>query len=271
MTGSPCHPNGGADPGSNKMNEEFAKTSIVDHLEELRRRLIKTFIFFMLALFVAYFFAGDIYQILVEPLAQASPGEERKMIYTSLTEAFFTYLNLALFAAFFLTFPFIAAQLYLFLSPGLYQREKKTLIPFLIAAPILFILGAMMVYFIVMPLAWKFFLSFETNTGVPIKLEAKVDQYLSLVMHLIIGFGIAFQLPIILTLLAKMGIITVDGLKKSRRFAIVIIVIVAAFMTPPDVISQLTLSAALYALYEASIISCRMMVNPKTTDVTIIS
>lgn len=241
------------------MQEEFAKISIVDHLEELRRRLIKTFLFFVVVLCIAYFYADDIYQILVEPLAKASHGEERKMIYTSLTEAFFTYLSLALFAAFFITFPFIAIQLYKFLAPGLYRREKQALLPFLIAAPILFMFGAMMVYFIVMPLAWEFFLSFESNTGVPIKLEAKVDQYLSLVMHLIIGFGIAFQLPIVLTLLAKIGVVTVEGLKRNRRYALVIIVIVAAFLTPPDVISQLALSAALYTLYEVSIFSCRLV------------
>lgn len=247
------------------MQEEFAKVSIIDHLEELRRRLIKTFLFFVVVLFIAYFFADDIYQILVEPLAKASHGEDRKMIYTSLTEAFFTYLSLALFAAFFVTFPFMAMQLYRFLAPGLYKREKQALLPFLVAAPILFLLGAMMVYFIVMPLAWEFFLSFETTsaTGVPIKLEAKVDQYLSLVMHLIIGFGIAFQLPIVLTLLAKIGIVTVDGLKRNRRYALVIIVIVAAFLTPPDVISQLALSAALYTLYEASIFSCRLVAKKK--------
>lgn len=248
------------------MEEEFAKVSIIDHLEELRRRLIKSFIFFFIVLCVAYFFADDIYQILVEPLAKASHGEERKMIYTSLTEAFFTYLSLALFAAAFITFPFIAMQLYMFLAPGLYRREKQALVPFLIAAPILFLLGAMMVYFIVMPLAWEFFLSFETNStnGIPIKLEAKVDQYLSLVMHLIIGFGVAFQMPIVLTLLAKVGVVTVDGLKRNRRYAIVIIVIVAAFLTPPDVISQLALSGALYALYEASIISCRWVAKKES-------
>jgi sec-independent protein translocase protein TatC len=249
------------------MQEEFAKISIIDHLEELRRRLIKTFLFFTVVLFVAYFFADDVYQILVEPLAEASHGEERKMIYTSLTEAFFTYLSLALFAAFFITFPFIAMQLYLFLAPGLYKREKQALVPFLIAAPILFLLGALMVYFIVMPLAWEFFLGFESNTGVPIKLEAKVDQYLSLVMHLIIGFGIAFQLPIVLTLLAKVGIVSAEGLKRNRRFAIVIIVVAAAFLTPPDVISQLALSAALYTLYEASIISCRLMVRKEPSSI----
>lgn len=241
------------------MEEAFAKTSIIDHMEELRTRLIRSLIFFVVALFIAYGFAGDIYQILVEPLAEVSHGEERRMIYTSLTEAFFTYLSLAMFAAFFVTFPFLAIQLYRFLAPGLYRREKQALLPFLIASPVLFAMGAMLVYFVVMPLAWSFFLGFETNAGMPIKLEAKVDQYLSLVMHLIMGFGIAFQMPVVLTLLAKVGVVKVEGLKKNRRFAIVIIVIVAAFLTPPDVISQLVLSAALYALYEASIIGCRMV------------
>ena len=239
------------------VQEDFVKISMIDHLEELRRRLIKTVLFFFLALCIAYIFAADIYQVLVEPLVIASGGEERRMIYTSLTEAFFTYLNLALFAAFFVTFPVLASQLYLFFAPGLYKKEKQAILPFLIAAPILFLLGSMLVYFIVMPYAWEFFLGFEQNGNVPIKLEAKVDQYLSLVMHLIIGFGIAFQMPVIITLLAKIGFIQVESLKKNRRFAIVIIVVVAAFLTPPDVVSQLTLTAALYCLYELSIISCK--------------
>lgn len=245
------------------MQEEFVKTSMIDHLEELRRRLIRVVLFFFIALCVAYCFAGDIYQILVQPLADVSAGEDRRMIYTSLTEAFFTYLNLAMFAAFFVSFPYLATQIYMFLAPGLYRREKQALIPFLIAAPVLFLMGALLVYFAVMPFAWKFFLGFETNAGVPIKLEAKVDQYLSLVMHLIIGFGIAFQMPVVLTLLAKIGFIKVESLQKNRRFAIVIIVVVAAFLTPPDVVSQLVLTAALYALYEASIIGCKMVAKER--------
>lgn len=240
------------------MNEEFAKVSMLDHLEELRRRLIKTVIFFVAAIVIFYCFAPEIYQILVQPLANVSAEVERKMIYTSLTEAFFTYLKLAIFAAFFVTFPFLASQLYLFLAPGLYKHEKSALLPFLIAAPILFLSGAALVYYAVMPLAWEFFLSFENlNSALPIKLEAKIDQYLSLVMSLIIGFGIAFQFPVIIMLLAKIGVVKAEGLKKNRRFAIVIIAIISALLTPPDVISQLLMLTALYLLYEISIFGCR--------------
>lgn len=240
------------------MNEEFAKVSMLDHLDELRSRLIKCAIFFVLAIVVFYFFAADIYQILIQPLADASAGQERKMIYTSLTEAFFTYLKLAIFAAFFVTFPFLAMQIYLFIGPGLYRHEKNALLPFLIGAPILFLAGAALVYYAVMPLAWEFFLSFErANSALPIKLEAKLDQYLSLVMSLIIGFGVAFQMPIIIILLAKIGVVKIEGLKKNRRFAILLIAIISALLTPPDIISQLLMLISLYALYEFSILGCR--------------
>jgi sec-independent protein translocase protein TatC len=185
------------------------------------------------------------------------------MIYTSLTEAFFTYLKLAIFAAFFVTFPFLAAQFYLFLAPGLYKHEKNALLPFLIAAPVLFLSGAALVYFAVMPLAWEFFLSFETsNAALPIKLEAKIDQYLSLVMSLIIGFGVAFQFPVIIMLLAKVGVVNAAQLKKNRKYAIVLIAIISALLTPPDVISQLLMLTSLCALYELSIFGCKFYSKP---------
>jgi sec-independent protein translocase protein TatC len=162
--------------------------------------------------------------------------------------------------AFFVSFPVVGIQLYLFLAPGLYQREKKFLIPFLAACPILFFLGAAFVYYFIMPLAWEFFLSFETSQ---IELQAKVSEYLALVMHLILGFGISFQMPIVLILLAKIGILQPEVLTKNRKYAFVIIIIVAAILTPPDVISQLGLASVLYALYEISIVGCRMVLKPK--------
>ena len=182
------------------------------------------------------------------------------MIFTGLTEAFFTYVSMSIFAAFLLTFPFMAAQFYQFLAPGLYKKEKGFLFPFVFIAPILFFLGAALVYLFIMPLALEFFLSFETPAGeadLAIELEAKISEYLSFVMHLIIGFGLAFQLPIILVLLAKVGLLKVEFLKRNRRIAAIIILISAAILTPPDIISQAGLAVVLYGLYELSIIAIR--------------
>lgn len=238
------------------VGEEFTKTPLLSHLMELKTRLIRIFAFFLVAFAVSYAFAGDIYIFLTRPLADAIGDEGRRMIYTSLTEAFFTYMKLAFFAAIFLSFPMIASQVYYFLAPGLYKRERYFMIPFMAAAPVLFIAGAACVYYFIMPLAWEFFLSFETSGqgGMPIQLEAKVSEYLSLVMHLMIGFGLSFQMPIILMILVKLGVIDVAGLKRNRRYAIVFIVILAAVLTPPDVISQIGLATMLYGLYELAII-----------------
>lgn len=237
-------------------------STIFEHLLELRGRLIKAVMFFILSFAISYGFAEEIYNFLVAPLADLMEGTDRRMIFTALTEAFFTYVKLALFTAFFFSFPIIAIQGYLFLAPGLFENEKKFLIPFLAAAPILFFMGGAMVYYFIMPLAWEFFLSFESPggaEGLPIQMEAKISEYLSLVMRLIIGFGIAFQLPIILILLAKVGIITPEALKAKRRIAVVIILIAAAVLTPPDVISQIGLGAILFILYEISIIGAKLV------------
>jgi len=248
------------------MTESMEKQPLLAHALELRKRLVISLTAFFIATGICYFFAADIYAFLVAPLAHAFPDPStRRMIYTSLTEAFFTYLRLAVFAGFILSFPVIASQLYKFLAPGLHQKEKRAMVPFLVAAPGLFFAGAAFVYYLIFPAAWRFFLGFESmggGEGLPIQLEAKVSDYLSLVMHLIIAFGLSFQLPIILVLLVKSGMITVDTLKKGRRYAIVIIVTVAAFITPPDIFSQIALSVPLYVLYELSIILCR---NGKTT------
>lgn len=237
------------------------KQPLINHIVELRKRLLISFAAFFAATGIAYCYAPQIYAFLVHPLAEAFPDPaSRRMIYTSLTEAFFTYLRLAVFAGFIFSFPVIAAQLYRFMAPGLHKDEKKAMLPFLVAAPILFITGAAFVYYLIFPAAWHFFLGFETTgtgEGLPIQLEAKVSDYLSLVMHLIIAFGLSFQLPIILVLLVKAGFLSVSSLKKGRRYAIVIIVSVAAVITPPDIFSQIALSVPLYVLYELSILLCR--------------
>jgi len=239
---------------------------LMDHLKELRQRVLWSVGAFVLCFAVCYYFAQQIYGFLAQPLADilaAQPGgSERRMIYTALYEAFFTYLKVAFFGAVFFSFPMWATQLWLFVAPGLYRSEKKAILPFLIASPFLFVLGAAMVYYFIFPLAWSFFISFETppgSGGIPVQLEAKVGEYLSLVMHLILAFGIAFQLPVLLTLLCKVGILNVDSLRKGRRYAIVGMFVVAAVITPPDIISQIGLALPLILLYEISILAARWM------------
>jgi sec-independent protein translocase protein TatC len=243
----------------NQMEKNTA--SFIEHLSELKNRLIVTSLIYLVAVGICYLFVEDIYYFLLTPLQQAmADGAAKKMIYTSLTEVFFTYLKLSFSAGFFIVFPFIAYQIYTFLSPGLYKAEKGVLLPFLIAVPILFMVGASLVYYFVFPLAWKFFLSFEvvgSSEVIAISLEAKVNEYLSLVTNLIISFGLAFQMPVILTLLVKFGVVSTDWLKRKRKVAVVIIFVLAAFLTPPDVISQIALALPMLLLYELSVIACK--------------
>ena len=230
----------------------------ISHLTELRKRLINSFIFLTVLFVLCYFFSEEIYSFLVSPYAEAVKDSdiERRLIFTALQETFLTYLKVSFFTAFFLTFPYILIQIWKFIAPGLYEHEKSAIMPYLVLTPILFLLGGMLVYYLIMPLAIKFFLSFESigsKTSLPIQLEAKVNEYLSLIMRLIFAFGISFQLPILLNLLARIGIVNSNYLKKRRRYVVVIIFAVAAILTPPDPITQVGLAIPLLLLYELSI------------------
>ena len=239
------------------------KMPLLDHLVELRRRLIYSFLALIVMFFVSYYFAEDIFQFLVKPYADLVEGQVgRRLIFTALHEAFFTYIKVAAFSALFFGFPIFASQLWLFVAPGLYRNEKGAFLPFLIATPILFIMGGAMVYYIVMPLAFTFFLSFESVGGdgaLPIQLEAKVDQYLSLAMRLIFAFGVSFELPVLITLLARVGIVSAAGLADKRKYAMVLAFVAAAILTPPDVISQIMLAVPIIILYELSILSAKFV------------
>jgi sec-independent protein translocase protein TatC len=237
-----------------------SRMSMLEHLTELRRRLLWALVAFILAFFICFHFAASIYGFLMHPLAAALEGENRRMIYTGLTEAFFTYLKVGVWAAFFIAFPILAAQIWKFVAPGLYKNERRAFLPFLLATPVLFFLGAGLLYYGVMPLLVKFFIGFESAGGpgqLPIQLEARVSEYLGLIMQLILAFGVCFQLPVLLTLLVRAGLLKTQTLSEKRRYAVVGIFIVAAVVTPPDVISQLMLALPLMALYEVSILACR--------------
>ena len=220
----------------------------ISHLTELRKRLIQSFVCLLVLFVICYIFSEEIYNFLVAPYAEAVKNSEiqRRLIFT----------------AFFFTSPFILIQIWKFIAPGLYEHEKSAIMPYLVVTPILFLLGGMLVYYLIMPLAIKFFLSFESTgitTSLPIQLEAKVNEYLSLVMKLIFAFGLSFQLPVVLSLLARVGFVDSEFLKTRRKYVVIIIFTAAAILTPPDPITQIGLAIPLLILYELSIISVRMI------------
>ena len=246
------------------MTKEKNETGFISHLTELRQRLINSLICLVIIFVICYFFSEYIYGFLVNPYAEAVKNDEieRRLIFTALQETFLTYLKVSFFAAFFATSPYILIQIWKFIAPGLYNNEKSALMPYLVITPILFLLGGMLVYYLIMPLAIKFFLSFESSglsTNLPIQLEAKVNEYLSLVMKLIFAFGLSFQLPVVLSLLARIGVVDSDFLKTRRKYVVVIIFSAAAILTPPDPITQIGLAIPLLILYELSIFSVKII------------
>lgn len=249
--------------------QEDGKMPIMEHLVELRTRLIWSVAAFLCCFLVSFYFAQSLFDFLVQPLADMWQGEEhRRLIYTAMTEQFFTHIKIAFFVGAFISFPLVANQIWLFVAPGLYKNEKRAFLPFLVATPVLFFLGGAFVYYFVLPVAWSFFAGFEQTAAegpLAIELEPKVNEYLSLVMQLVFAFGLCFELPVVLTLLTKTGFIGTAGMRKNRRYAILIAFVAAAILTPPDPFSQLGLAIPIILLYEISIL-CARFVEKKAAE-----
>jgi len=243
---------------------EASSAPLLDHLTELRSRLIVCVVAIAVAFVLCFFLSRRIFELLIIPFIDAvGRGEDGKdpTLYFAPLEFFFTQVRLALFGGIALAFPVIAYELYRFIAPGLYRRERNAMAPFLIASPVLFAAGAALVYFFMMPMLMRFAVGFEAGgegAAADFELLTRVGDYLSLITTLMLGFGVAFQMPVVLTLMARAGLVTASFLTKNRRFAVVIIFIVAAFLTPPDPLSQIVLALMLLALYEASVVAVRL-------------
>ena len=247
-------------------NNNLEEMSLIDHITELRKRLLWSFFYIGIVFVICFYFAEQLFSFLAAPLINLLDTENGQgFIYTALQEAFITELKIAFFFSLFFSFPLISIQIWKFIAPGLYKKEKKSFLPFLVATPVLFFIGGSIVYYLISPVAWKFFLSYQNlnSSGVPIRLEAKMDEYLSLMMRFIFAFGLAFQLPIVLGLLAKVNIITHNSLKKFRKYAIVIAFLASAFLTPPDPFSQISLALPIIILYEISIYIAKIIQRNK--------
>ena len=246
------------------------RAPLMEHLIELRRRLIWSFLALGVAFGISFYYAGKIFAFLVQPLIAGFGTGQGRLVYTKLYEAFFTEVRVALFAAFFLAFPIIAIQLWAFVAPGLYAKEKRAFLPFLIATPVLFIGGGALAYYVVMPLAIKFFLGYQGQIpGIQQEALPAMGEYLSFVMHFILAFGIAFLLPILLMLMERAGLVTRQQLKGGRRYAILVAFVVAAIATPPDIVSQFLLAIPLILLYELSLIAIWFTERKRAKDAAV--